>query len=115
MAKEITIHLGCEARVLKFRSLSILKYASEYLNGEDPLTIINSTDPAAWYNRVRAFTIAGLRCAGDKSAITDIDEWIEDMSFEDAARVMNTCMEAILGGNGKAGEAQARELVNQNA
>lgn len=112
--KTIQLLLGGEMKTLSFGRMTVLKYAGEIV--DDPLSLFaKDFPPKSAYQRILAFVYAGLKSAGDPSSIEQIDAWVQDMSFEDAASVITKANEAILGGNGQAGEAEAQALVNQSA
>jgi|GEM_PF-4141876 len=111
MSKETTIEIGGQQRTLKFGTMGFFKYIAEVITG-DPIEFVNQiTTPKNQYEIVFAYVYAGLRCSGDNTPKDQIDTWVQSMEFEVAKEILKVGQEAMLGGNGKAGEKEAGELV----
>lgn len=103
--------LGGTERDLKFGTMGFFKHVGKVFSG-DPLDLVNgSATPAKQYEVILACIYAGLKCAGGKDTPEQVDTWVQELEFDEAARVMKAFQEAHASGNGKAGETQARELV----
>jgi hypothetical protein len=114
MGKEIKLLLGGEERTLVFKTMTVMKFAGEVV--EDPLELLSDDlPPKMLYRRILAFVYSGLKSAGHNFTIEQVDEWVQDMSFPDGAKVVNTVLEAMLGGNGQAGEQKPRTRAKKSA
>ncbi len=105
--KTTQLLLGGEVRNLKFGRMTVLKYAGEIV--DDPMELFSAElSPKKAYTRIFAFVYAGLRSAGNDVTPEQVDEWVQDMGYEDGASILKVVGEAMLGGNGKPGEAEAQ-------
>lgn len=113
MPKVMTLHLGGKERTLKFGTMGFFKYVGEIIDG-DPLTLFNEiTNPRKQYELTFACIYAGLKCGGCELSKDEIDVLVQQIEFTTASEIIKTVQEAMLGGNGQVGEAEARALVEK--
>lgn len=93
---------------LKFGVMGFLKYVNE-VTGTDPLQVL--TNMKDQYKLIHAYVYAGLKCAGNNVTIEQVDEFVQNMSFEDGTAVVRLATEAMQGGDGQPGEKESREIV----
>lgn len=97
MIKEMTINLGGQDRPLKFGTMGVLKFVSE-VTGVDPLSTSSNNDQ---YKLVHGYVYAGLKCAGASVTVKQVDDWVQQMTFEEGIEVVKSATQATLGDSGE--------------
>ena len=95
---------------MKFGTMGVLKHVGAVIGG-DPLAALMADNPQKQFQMIHAFVYAGLVCAGEKITIEDADVFTQELTFDEGALVTRTATEAMLGGNGKAGEKEAQGIA----
>lgn len=111
MAKTIELLLGGEMRTLKFGGMGFFKYAGKISAG-DPLMLVAGNSHKSQYETVLTVAYGGLCFAAGKELDKDeVEKWVFDMDFDDAAKMLETFTIAMTGGDGQQGEGKSPETA----
>lgn len=115
MIREIKHDLGGSEKSLKFGHNAFLRFAEDVWEG-DPLELLNGIDPKGltpkkMFNYYLTIYYCGLKLAKEPFTLDELRDWVADEDISSSELVIRAFTEAMLGGNGKAGEKQARKLA----